>query len=359
VLPSGRHGRIARIVTRDGDLPEATVGQAVTLTLSDDIDVGRGDLLAAPHDRPPQLADQLAAHLLWLDEAPMLPGRPYLMRLGPATVTATVSELKHRLDVDDGIHRAAKQLAANEIGFANLALDRPMPFDAYDDNRDTGGFILIDRLSGATAGAGMIRFALRRATNLKWQDFTVDRAQRSAIKGHRPAVLWFTGLSGAGKSTIADGVEKRLVAIGCHTYTLDGDNVRHGLNRDLGFTDADRVENIRRVIEIAQLMADAGLIVLVSFISPFRAERARARERLVDDTFLEIFVDAPLAECERRDPKGLYRKARAGALKNFTGLDSAYEAPQAPDIHIRTTEMTVDREVELIVDALRRRGILG
>jgi bifunctional enzyme CysN/CysC len=358
-LPSGRKSRVARIVTRDGDLAEATAGQAVTLTLADDIDVARGDLLAAANDRSPEVADQLAAHLLWLDEAPMLPGRPYLMQLGPATVTATVSELKHQLDIDDGTHKAAKQLAANEIGFANLALDRPMPFDVYDDNRDTGGFILIDRMTSATVGAGMIRFPLRRAANLKWHDFTVDRAQRTAIKGHRPAVLWFTGLSGAGKSTIADGVEKRLLALGHHTYTLDGDNVRHGLNRDLGFTDADRVENIRRVIETANLMADAGLIVLVSFISPFRAERARARERLADSFFFaEIFVDTPLAECERRDPKGLYRKARSGTLQNFTGLDSPYEAPESPDLHLRTTETTVDAATNKVLDILREHGVL-
>ncbi|MGD9882583.1 MAG: adenylyl-sulfate kinase [Reyranella sp.] len=359
VLPSGKQSRIARIVTADGDLAEASVGQAVTLALADEIDVSRGDLLAAPDGRPPQLADQLAAHLLWLDEAPMLPGRPYLMRLGPATMTATVSELKHQLDIDDGTHKAAKQLAANEIGFANLALDRPMPFDRYDDNRDTGGFVLIDRLTNATVGAGMIRFPLRRAANLRWHDFTVNRGQRSAIKGHRPAVLWFTGLSGAGKSTIADGVEKRLLALGHHTYTLDGDNVRHGLNRDLGFTAADRVENIRRVIETAHLMADAGLIVLVSFISPFRAERARARERLGGDFFFaEIFVDTSLDECERRDPKGLYRKARAGSLQNFTGLDSPYEPPEQPDLHLRTTASTIDAEVEQVLGILRHHGVL-
>ena len=359
VLPSGRRNRIARIVTADGDLAEASVGQAVTLTLADEMDVSRGDLLAPANDLAPQVADQIAAHLLWLDEAPMLPGRPYLMRLGPATVTATVSELKHQLDMDDGTHKAAKQLAVNEIGFANLALDRPMPFDCYDDNRDTGGFVLIDRLTNATVGAGMIRFPLRRAANLKWHEFTVDRVQRSAIKGHRPAVLWFTGLSGAGKSTIADGVEKRLLALGHHTYTLDGDNVRHGLNRDLGFTAADRVENIRRVIETAHLMADAGLIVLVSFISPFRAERARARERLAASFFFaEIFVDAPLDECERRDPKGLYRKARAGNLQNFTGLDSPYEPPEHPDLHLRTAESDVEAEVDLVLRTLRNHGVL-
>ena len=356
VLPSGARGHVERIVTYDGDLDRAVEHQAVTLTLAEAIDVGRGDLIAAAHQLP-HLSDQVAAHLVWMHEAPMLPGRPYLMRLGPATAAVTVSELKHRLDIDTGERQAAKQLALNEIGFANLSLDRALPFDAYNDNRDTGSFILIDRLSNATVGAGMIRFPLRRAENLGWHDFSVDKTARSAIKGHRPAVLWFTGLSGAGKSTIADGVEKRLLALGRHTYVLDGDNVRHGLNRDLGFTDVDRVENIRRVVETARLMADAGLIVLVSFISPFRAERRLARERLADDAFLEIFVDTPIAECERRDPKGLYAKARAGKLKNFTGVDSAYEPPETPDIHLRTEGLTVEREVDLVIDALQRRGV--
>jgi bifunctional enzyme CysN/CysC len=356
VLPSGMGGHVDRIVTWDGDLERAVAGQAVTLTLAEPVDVARGDLLADP-GRPPNLADQFAAHLLWMGEQPMLPGRPYTMRLGTATLTATVSELKHQLDIGTGLRKAAKQLALNEIGFANFALDRTMAFDAYSENRDTGSFVLIDRLSNATVGAGMVRFPLRRAANLTWHNFTVDKAARSAIKGHRPAVLWFTGLSGSGKSTIADGVEKRLLALGFHTYTLDGDNVRHGLNRDLGFTDADRVENIRRVIETAHLIADAGLIVLVSFISPFRAERRLARERLAGNPFLEIFVDAPLAECERRDPKGLYRKARRGELRNFTGIDSAYEPPPAPDLHLRTSETTVEREVELVLRAMREQGV--
>jgi bifunctional enzyme CysN/CysC len=358
VLPSGRRGHVGRIVTYEGDLASAAAGQAVTLTLSEPIDVARGDVIAAA-DRPPQVTDQFAAHLLWMDEAPMLPGRPYLMRLGTATVTATVSELKHQLDIDTGSREAAKQLAMNEIGLANFAIDRPAPFDPYGENRETGSFILIDRLTNATVGAGMIRFPLRRASNLTWHAFTVDKSARSSIKGHRPAVLWFTGLSGSGKSTVADGVEKRLMALGHHTYVLDGDNVRHGLNRDLGFTDADRVENIRRVIEIARLMADAGLIVLVSFISPFRAERRLARERLGDDAFLEIFVDTALPECERRDPKGLYRKARTGALRNFTGIDSAYEPPEDPDLHLQTADLTIEREVDIVVDTLRRRGIVG
>jgi bifunctional enzyme CysN/CysC len=270
-----------------------------------------------------------------------------------------VSELKHRLDVTNGSQRPAKQLAPNDIGLANLSLDRALAFDTYDDNRETGGFILIDRLSNATVGAGMIRFPLRRAANLTWQDFTVDKAARSAIKGHRPAVLWFTGLSGAGKSTIADGVEKRLTALGRHTYLLDGDNVRHGLNRDLGFTDADRVENIRRVAETAKLFVDAGLIVLVSFISPFRSERDMARELVEKDEFLEVFVDTPLAVVEERDPKGLYRKARAGEIKNFTGIDSPYEVPLAPDIRLDTMSASVEDLAQRIIDRLRDGGYLG
>lgn len=357
IQPSGVRSRVARIVTFGGDLEEARAGQAVSLTLADAVDVSRGDLLAGC-EQPPHLADQFAADLVWLDEAPMLPGRPYVMRLGTATYTATVTELKHRLDMNTGAGRAAKQLDVNQIGFANLGLDRPAAFDAYADNRNTGNFILIDRVTNGTVGAGMIRFPLRRAANLTWQNFSTDRSARSAIKGHRPAVLWFTGFSGSGKSTIADAIDRRLLALGSHTYILDGDNIRHGLNRDLGFTDTDRVENIRRVIEVARLLADAGLIVLVSFISPFRAERQLARERLGADEFLEIFVDTSLAECERRDPKGLYRKAREGKIANFTGLDSAYEPPETPDIHLRTAEMSVEQEVELVLQSLRQRRIL-
>ena len=357
VLPSGTRSRVARIVTYDGDLDEAIKGQAVTLVLTDAVDVARGDMIAAV-DRPPHTADQFAAHLVWMDEAPMLPGRSYLMQLGTATLRATVSELKYQVDVNTGIHKATKQIALNEIGFANLALDQAVPFDAYVENRATGSFILIDRTTNATVGAGMIQFPLRRASNLTWQTFTVNKTARAAIKGQRPCVLWFTGLSGSGKSTIADGVEKRLLALGRHTYTLDGDNVRHGLAKDLGFTDADRVENIRRVTEVARLFVDAGLIVLVSFISPFRSERQLARERMSDGEFMEIFVDTPLAECERRDPKGLYRRAREGKLANFTGIDSAYEPPEAPDIHIRTTEMSLEREVEDVMNVLRDRGVI-
>ncbi|MCC8428534.1 adenylyl-sulfate kinase [Reyranella aquatilis] len=357
VLPSGVRSHVSRIVTFGGDLEAAQAGQAVTLTLAEAVDVSRGDLITGC-EAPPHLADQFAADLVWLDDAPMLPGRPYVMRLGTATYTATVTELKHRLDMNTGAGRAAKQLDVNQIGFANLALDRSAAFDAYADNRNTGNFILIDRVTNGTVGAGMIRFPLRRAGNLTWQNFSTDRSARSAIKGHRPAVLWFTGLSGSGKSTVADAIDRRLLARGCHTYILDGDNIRHGLNRDLGFTDTDRVENIRRVIEVARLLADAGLIVLVSFISPFRAERQLARERLGADEFLEIFVDTSLAECERRDPKGLYRKAREGKIANFTGLDSAYEPPEAPDLHLRTADLSVEQEVELVLQSLRQRGIL-
>jgi bifunctional enzyme CysN/CysC len=357
VLPSGARTRIARIVTADGDLDEAQNGAAVMLTLADAIDVARGDMLAEPA-RPPHKSDQFAADLLWMHDTPLLPGRSYLLRLATATVNATVTELKHRIEVNGGGHEAAKQLALNEIGFANLALDQPLPFDSYDENRSTGGFILIDRLTNATVGAGLIRFPLRRADNLTLQSFSADKAARARIKRQRPAVLWFTGLSGAGKSTIADGVETWLLAHGYHTYILDGDNVRHGLNRDLGFTDADRVENIRRVIEVARLFADAGLIVLVSFISPFRSERRLARERIGAEDFLEVFVDTPLAECERRDPKGLYGKARRGEIVNFTGLDSAYEPPARPDIHLETLRMSPDAAVETIVAALRARNII-
>ena len=358
VQPSGTASRIARIVTQDGDLAEAVAGQAVTLTLADAVDVARGAIFASP-DRSPHVADQFACHLVWMDDAPMLPGRPYLLQLGTATMTATVTELKHRIDVETGVHEATKQLALNEIGFANIALDRSAPFDGYDENRDTGGFILIDRTSNATVGAGMIRFPLRRASNLPWQAFAVDKPARARIKHQRPCVLWFTGLSGAGKSTIADGVEKRLLALGRHTYSLDGDNVRHGLNRDLGFTDADRVENVRRVIEVARLFCEAGLIVLVSVISPFRSERRLARERMAEGEFVEVFVDTPFDECERRDPKGLYRRAREGKITNFTGIDSPYETPESPDIHIRTTEMSLEGEIESIMSALRDRGIIG
>ncbi|HVJ39811.1 MAG TPA: sulfate adenylyltransferase subunit CysN [Stenotrophomonas sp.] len=334
VLPSGRRSRIARVIGPDGDVQQARAGQAVTLTLEDEIDVSRGDVIAAAGD-PPEVADQFAAHLLWLDDAALLPGRPYWLKIGSRTVSASVSEIKHRIDVNTQEHLAAKRLALNEVGYCNLALDEAVAFAPYARERELGAFILIDRQTNATVGAGTLDFALRRAGNVHWQHLDVDNAARARIKGQAPKVLWFTGLSGAGKSTVANLVDRRLHALGYHTFILDGDNVRHGLNRDLGFTDEDRVENIRRVAEVARLMADAGLIVLVSFISPFRAERRMARERFGEGEFVEVFVDVPLAVAEARDVKGLYAKARAGQIPNFTGIDSPYEAPEAPEVHLQ------------------------
>jgi bifunctional enzyme CysN/CysC len=355
VSPSGRATSVARIVTADGDLERAVAGQSVTLAFADEVDCSRGDIIAAAADSP-QIADQFQAAIIWMDEAPLLPGRPYWIKVGAQTAVATVTEIRHRINVNTLEQCAAKQLALNEIGVCNISLDRPIAFDAYEQNRDTGGFILIDRMSNATAGAGLLAFALRRSQNLHWQALDVDRAARASIKGQRPAVLWFTGLSGAGKSTIANLVEKKLHSLGRHTVLLDGDNVRHGLNRDLGFTDADRVENIRRVAEVAKLMADSGLIVLVSFISPFRAERRTARELLPSGEFYEIHIDTPLALAEQRDVKGLYQKARRGELRNFTGVDSPYEAPEHPEIHIDTTKIDPAGAAELIVARLTGEG---
>ncbi|WP_447936859.1 sulfate adenylyltransferase subunit CysN [Thermomonas fusca] len=335
VLPSGRRSRIAAIVTADGELAEASAGQAVTLTLRDEIDVSRGDVIASAAN-PPEVADQFAAHLLWMGDARLLPGRPYLLQIGSRTVGASVTEIKHKVDVNTQDQLAAKHLDLNEVGYCNLHLDQPVPFSAYAENRALGAFILIDRQSNATVAAGTLDFALRRAANIHWQHLDVDKAARAAVKHQTPRCLWFTGLSGAGKSTIANLVEKKLLSQGRHTYLLDGDNVRHGLNKDLGFTAEDRVENIRRVAEVARLMTDAGLIVLVSFISPFRAEREMARALFEPGEFLEVFVDTPLAEAERRDVKGLYAKARRGELRNFTGIDSPYEPPQAPELHLHT-----------------------
>jgi bifunctional enzyme CysN/CysC len=358
VLPSGRASRVTRIVTFDGDLDEAIAGQSVTLTLADEVDCSRGDMLAAA-DAPPEAADQFEVTLVWMAEEPMLPGRPYWLKIGSKIAGATITEPKHRVNVNTLEKLAAKSLELNEIGVCNLSLDQAVAFDPYDSCAETGGFILIDRETNATVGAGMIHFALRRAHNIHWQALDVDRGVRARQKGQKPAVLWFTGLSGAGKSTIANLVDKRLTALGRHVYVLDGDNVRHGLNRDLGFTDADRVENIRRVAEVARLMADAGLIVLVSFISPFRAERRMARERIGKGEFFEIFVDTPLAVAESRDVKGLYRKARAGQLKHFTGIDSPYEAPEAPEIRLDTTALTPEAATEAIVQRLREQGLIG
>ncbi len=355
VLPSGKTTRVARIVTMDGDLDQAQAGQSVTLTFADEIDCSRGDVIAAA-DAPLEVADQFEATLVWMAEDAMLPGRPYWLKLGATTTTATVTEPKYEINVNNLDHLAAKTLALNAIGVVNLSLDRPVPFAPYGDNHDLGGFILIDRETNATVGAGMIHFALRRAHNIHWQAVEVTREAHAAQKHQKPRVLWFTGLSGAGKSTIANLVEKKLHALGKHSFLLDGDNVRHGLNRDLGFTEADRVENIRRVGEVAKLMTDAGLIVLTAFISPFRAERDMARRMLPDGEFIEVFIDTPLAEAEQRDVKGLYKKARAGKLKNFTGIDSPYEPPENPEIRIDTTALSAEAAAEEIVALLLSRS---
>ncbi|WP_207886568.1 sulfate adenylyltransferase subunit CysN [Pseudomonas sp. 30_B] len=351
VLPSGQQSTVSGILGTAGQQDEAVCGQAVTLTLEGEIDISRGDLLTLA-DAPAEVADQFEATLVWMDQDALLPGRPYLMKIGTRTVGMSCTSLKHRVDVNTLEHLAARTLELNEIGVCNLNLDRPIAFDAYADNRDTGGFIVIDRLSNRTVGAGMLHFALRRAQNVHWQAIDVNREAHAALKGQTPRVLWFTGLSGAGKSTIANLVERKLHALGRHTYLLDGDNVRHGLNRDLGFTEADRVENIRRVAEVAKLMLDAGLITLVSFISPFRAERDMARNLAGEGNFLEIFVDTPLSLAEERDPKGLYQKARRGELKNFTGIDSPYEAPLSPEIRIDTRHESAEAAAERIVEIL-------
>jgi len=358
VLPSGRESRVARIVTMDGDLEQAVAGQSVTITLADEIDVSRGDVLSTT-DAPPGVADQFDVTIIWMADEPMLPGRPYWMKIGTKVVTATITEPKYKVNVNTLEHLAAKQLGLNEIGVCNISLDQPIAFDPYTENRDTGGFILIDRLTNSTVGAGLVHFALRRSQNIHWQALDVNKAARAGIKGQKPCVLWLTGLSGAGKSTIANLVEKQLLSLGRHTYLLDGDNVRHGLNRDLGFTDADRVENIRRVAEVAKLMTEAGLIVLVSFISPFRAERRMARSLFGPGEFLEVHVDTPLEVAEARDVKGLYRKARRGELKNFTGIDSPYEPPEHPEIYIDTTHAAAEESATLIVEELRKSGMLG
>ena len=358
VAGSGVQSRIKEIVTYDGSLPRAATGDAVTLTFHDDIDVARGDVLASPKSRP-EFADQFAAHVIWMRDAPLVPGRSYWLKLGARTVPATVTALKHRIDVNNGSHVAARTLALNEIGFCNLSAAQPIAFDPYAKNREIGGFILIDRLTNETVGAGMIDFALRRASNIHRQAETIGADTRAALKGQRAAVVWFTGLPGAGKSTIANRVEQKLVALGGHTMLLDGDNVRHGLNRDLGFTDADRVENIRRLGEVAKLMADAGLIVICAFISPFRADRQMAREIANPHDFIEVFIDTPLDECIRRDPKGLYAKARAGEIPNFTGLDSPYEAPENPEVTLTTVGHDANALADTLIDTLRERGIIG
>lgn len=358
VLPSGRTSHVKRLVLGDDDLNQAVAGQSITLTLTDEIDISRGDVIAA-QDRPPEVADQFEANLVWMHEEALLPGRRYLMKIGTNTVSAQISEIKHQINVNSLELLPAKTLELNAIGVCNLALDRAIAFDAYADNQDTGGFILIDRLTNNTVGAGMLNFALRRSQNIHLQHLDINKTVRAKAKNQQPCVLWFTGLSGAGKSTIANWVEKKLHARGQHTYLLDGDNVRHGLNRDLGFTDADRVENIRRVAEVSKLMVDAGLIVLSAFISPFRAERKLARDLMAEGEFIEVFIDTPLAVAEERDVKGLYKKARAGELKNFTGIDSAYQVPETPEIHINTTQQDAEAAAEQIIQALVERGILS
>jgi bifunctional enzyme CysN/CysC len=357
VLPSGFTSRVARIVTADGDLPQAVAGQSVTLTMADEIDISRGDLLAAAA-APAGVSDKFEATIVWMSDEPMLPGRPYLLKCGTRTVTAAVAQLRYKVNVNTLEELAARQLELNEIGLVNLNLDQPLGFDPYTRNRDTGGFILIDRINNSTVGAGMLQAALRPAQNVHWQALDVDRGNRSVLKNQKACVLWFTGLSGAGKSTIANLVEKKLFGMGRHTYLLDGDNIRHGLNRDLGFTDADRVENIRRVGEVARLMTDAGLIVLVSFISPFRSERQLARSLLGSGEFFEIYVDTPLAVAEARDPKGLYQKARAGKIRNFTGIDSPYEPPESPEIHIDTGRVSAEQAAEQVIGRLRIAGVI-
>ncbi|HTV74765.1 MAG TPA: adenylyl-sulfate kinase, partial [Candidatus Acidoferrales bacterium] len=357
-LPSGRRSKLERIVTYDGDLERAVAGQSVTLTLHDEIDISRGDVLAAADD-PPQTADQFEVTLVWMADEPLLPGRDYWVKIGTTRLGAKVTRIAYKINVNTLEHLAATTLTLNEIAVCNVALDKSVAFDPYEQNRDLGGFIVIDRVTNATVAAGMIRFALRRSQNIHWQAVQITKQLRAAAKLQKPAVLWFTGLSGAGKSTIANLVEKKLHLHGRHTYLLDGDNVRHGLNRDLGFTDADRVENIRRVAEVARLMADAGLIVIVSFISPFRAERLMARELMPSDEFFEIFIDTPLAVAESRDVKGLYKKARAGVLRHFTGIDSPYEPPEHPEIRIDTTTASPDEAADTIVAELESRGILS
>lgn len=357
VLPSGSTSKVERIVVQGGDLEEGVAGQAVTLTLADEIDISRGDVICAS-DNPAGVSDQFEANLIWMHEQPLLPGRPYLLKSGNTSGSAIISALKHKVNVNTLEHQAGKTLELNEVGVCNISLDKAIAFDPYNDNRDMGSFILIDRMTNTTVGAGMIDFGLRRASNIVWQELDVDKQARSTLKHQGPAALWFTGFSGSGKSTVANLVEKKLHAMGKHTYILDGDNVRHGLNKDLGFTDADRVENIRRVAETAKLFVDAGTIVLVSFISPFVSERRMARGLFEDREFLEVFVDTPIEVCEQRDPKGLYVKARAGEIKNFTGFDSAYEPPVNAEIILKTADQTAEDSADELIEYLRKNGFL-
>jgi bifunctional enzyme CysN/CysC len=356
VVPSGQATRVDRIVTGDGPLAHASSGDAVTITLTEEVDIARGDVLVAPTARP-EVADQFAAHVIWMDEEALIPGRSYLVRAGTKVVPASVTAIKYKIDVNTQEHLAAPTLGLNDIGFCNISTASPIVFDPYDQNRKTGAFIVIDRYSNRTVGAGMIAFGLRRATNIHWQPVLVRKSERAALKKQKPAIIWFTGLSGAGKSTIANIVEQQLYAAGCHTTLLDGDNVRHGLCRDLGFTEADRVENIRRVGEVAKLMVEGGLIVLCSFISPYRAERDMVRALVGEGEFIEVFVDTPIGDCIERDPKGLYAKAKAGTLKNFTGIDAPYEVPDAPEVHLVTHQKGPEPLADEVIAALRSRGI--
>ena len=357
VLPSAKSSTVKSIVTMDGDLPEAIAGQSVTLTLEDEIDISRGDLICAAKS-PSEAANQFETTILWMADESMLAGRSYILKSGAQTATATITAPKHKINVNTLEELAARKLELNEIAVCNIVLDKSIAFDPYAENRDTGGFILIDRYTNTTVGVGMINFALRRASNIHWQSVDTDKNARIKLMGQKPAILWFTGLSGSGKSTIANFVEKKLTALGRHTYLLDGDNVRHGLNKDLGFTDADRVENIRRIGEVSKLMVDAGLITLVSFISPFRSERRMARELVEDGEFFEIYVDTPLEVAEERDVKGLYKKARAGDLKNFTGIDSPYEEPENPEMRVQTTTLSAEEAADFIIERLNKSGII-
>lgn len=358
VLPSAKESTVKSIVTMDGELDEAVAGQSITLTLHDEIDISRGDLICKS-EQPAEIGNQFEAKIIWMSDEKMFPGRTYIMKCGTTNAQATLATPKYKIDVNTMAHEATRNLTLNEIGICNISLDRSIAFDPYSSNRETGGFILIDKLSNATVGMGMLNFALRRSANVHWQATEVNKEARASIKNQKPVVLWFTGLSGSGKSTIANVLEKKLTSAGYHTMLLDGDNVRHGLNKDLGFTDTDRVENIRRVAEVSSLMVDAGLITLVSFISPFIAERRMARNMVKDGEFIEVYVDTPLSVAEERDVKGLYKKARAGEIKNFTGIDSAYEVPENADMTVNTTELTAEQSADAIIADLAKRGIIA
>jgi bifunctional enzyme CysN/CysC len=359
VAASGRNSHVKQILTYDGELARAEVGDAVTITLTDEIDIGRGDVFARPAERP-EVADQFAAHVIWMDQEAMVPGRPYAFRIGTQSISSgTVTAIKHKIDINTGAHLAARTLSLNEIGFCNLAVALPATFDAYKTNRRTGSFIMIDRYTNRTVGAGMIEFPLRRAANVAWQPLSVGKRERAALKRQTPCIIWFTGLSGAGKSTIANLVDQKLFAMSLHTMVLDGDNLRHSLNRDLGFTEADRVENIRRAGEVAKLMVDSGLIVICSFISPYKAERDMVRDLVGGGEFIEVFVDTPIDECVRRDPKGLYSKAKSGKIKNFTGIDAPYEAPSAPEVHLKTLGCQPEQLADTVLNYMAARGIVG